>query len=167
MPCVRYWRRYDDASLKSARKDAPKFTDAEMKIIGAPLDFVGINVYIPILLVMASDQPPGYREVPFNASQPSERHAAQQHGSGRCAGKRPAGGDVDERDVTRVRSGHGAIVALLGRSVKQERLCMHRYEPDVRQDSLAEVDSHRFQLGGIVGGWCGCGACRGAQCLET
>ena len=48
--------RYDNAYLTSAGKDAPKFTDAEMKIIGAPLDFVGINVYIPALLVMASDQ---------------------------------------------------------------------------------------------------------------
>jgi glycosyl hydrolase family 1 len=62
--------RYDDAYLKSAGKGAPKFTDAEMKIVGAPLDFVGINVYIPTLLVMASDQPPGYREVPFNDSHP-------------------------------------------------------------------------------------------------
>jgi beta-glucosidase len=41
-----------------------------MKIIGAPVDFVGINVYIPLLLVMASDQPPGYREVPFSVSHP-------------------------------------------------------------------------------------------------
>jgi beta-glucosidase len=62
--------RYDDAYLKSAGKDAPKFTDEEMKIIGSPLGFVGINVYIPTLLVMASDQPPGYREVPFNDSHP-------------------------------------------------------------------------------------------------
>jgi beta-glucosidase len=62
--------RYDDAYLKSTGKDAPKFTDEEMKIIGAPLDFVGINVYIPSLLVAASDQPPGYREIPFNDSHP-------------------------------------------------------------------------------------------------
>jgi beta-glucosidase len=61
---------YDDAYLKSAGKDAPKFTDDEMKIIGSPVDFVGINVYIPTLLVMASDQPPGYREVPWNVSHP-------------------------------------------------------------------------------------------------
>jgi beta-glucosidase len=62
--------RYDDTYLKEAGKDAPTFTDEEMKIIGSPLDFVGINVYIPTLLVMASDQPPGYREVPFNVSHP-------------------------------------------------------------------------------------------------
>jgi len=39
--------RYDDDYLTQAGRDAPKFTDAEMKIIGAPLDFVGINVYTP------------------------------------------------------------------------------------------------------------------------
>jgi len=61
--------RYD-AYLKEAGKDAPKFTNNEMKIIGSPLDFVGINVYIPMLLVMAADQPPGYREVPWNVSHP-------------------------------------------------------------------------------------------------
>lgn len=62
--------RYDDAYLTEAGNDAPKFTDDEMKIVGAPLDFVGINVYIPTLLVMASDEPAGYREVPFNDSHP-------------------------------------------------------------------------------------------------
>jgi beta-glucosidase len=62
--------RYDEAYLKAAGRDAPKFTDEEMKIIGAPLDFVGINVYIPSQLVIASDQPPGYRDVPFNNSHP-------------------------------------------------------------------------------------------------
>lgn len=62
--------RYDDAYLKAAGKDAPKFTDDEMKVIGSPLDFVGINVYIPSLLVVASDRPPGYRAVPFNDSHP-------------------------------------------------------------------------------------------------
>jgi beta-glucosidase len=62
--------KYSDAFLKAAGKDAPKFTDADLRVIAAPLDFVGINVYIPTLLVMASDQPPGYRQVPFNVSHP-------------------------------------------------------------------------------------------------
>jgi beta-glucosidase len=62
--------RYDDAYLETAGADAPRFTDEEMKIIGSPLDFVGINVYIPALLVMASGDPPGYREIPFNVSHP-------------------------------------------------------------------------------------------------
>jgi beta-glucosidase/6-phospho-beta-glucosidase/beta-galactosidase len=58
------------ATAKEAGNDAPKFTDEEMKIIGSPLDFVGINVYIPTQLVMASDEPAGYRVVPFNVSHP-------------------------------------------------------------------------------------------------
>jgi len=62
--------RYDAAYLTAVGKDAPKFTDAEMKIVGSPNDFVGINVYIPSLLVMASDQPQGYREIPWNVSHP-------------------------------------------------------------------------------------------------
>ena len=62
--------RYDRAYLKAAGKDAPKFTDEEMKIIGSPLDFVGINVYIPTLLVMASDQPRAIAKCPFNVSHP-------------------------------------------------------------------------------------------------
>lgn len=61
---------YDEAYLKKAGKDAPKFTDAEMKIISSPVDFIGINVYIPTMVVKASDQPPGYEEVPFSISHP-------------------------------------------------------------------------------------------------
>jgi beta-glucosidase len=48
----------------------PRFTDEEMRTVGSPVDFVGINVYIPAMLVMASDQPPGYREASFNDSHP-------------------------------------------------------------------------------------------------
>src|SRR5262245_1943356 len=62
--------RYSDAYLKAAGKDAPKFTDSDRKIIVAPLDFVGVNVYIPLLLVKASNQPSGYEEAPFSLSHP-------------------------------------------------------------------------------------------------
>jgi beta-glucosidase len=62
--------RYDDDYLETAGADAPKFTDEEMKIIGAPLDFVGINVYLPSSLVKASGGPPGYADVPFSDSHP-------------------------------------------------------------------------------------------------
>jgi beta-glucosidase len=41
-----------------------------LKTIGAPLDFVGINVYKPGWYVASADQPPGYRIVPVNASHP-------------------------------------------------------------------------------------------------
>jgi beta-glucosidase len=43
-------------------------TDDDLKIIGAPVDFVGINVYLPSTYVLASDEEPDYREVPFSPS---------------------------------------------------------------------------------------------------
>ena len=39
--------RYTDAFLSSAGRDAPKFTGEDLKVISSPLDFVGINVYVP------------------------------------------------------------------------------------------------------------------------
>ncbi|HET7617900.1 MAG TPA: GH1 family beta-glucosidase [Vicinamibacterales bacterium] len=62
--------KYTDAYLKAAGRDAPKFTDDEMKIISSPVDFVGINVYCPIVYVVASDQAPGWRDVPFAKGHP-------------------------------------------------------------------------------------------------
>ena len=62
--------KYTDAYLKEAGKDAPKFTDEDLKIIASPVDFVGINVYRPTVYVLASDQAPGWREIPFAKSHP-------------------------------------------------------------------------------------------------
>jgi len=61
--------RYTDAFLSSAGADAPSFTDDDMKAIASPLDFVGINVYMP-RYVRASDAPLGYEVVPFARSHP-------------------------------------------------------------------------------------------------
>lgn len=60
--------RYTDDYLDSA--DAPRFTDDELKLIGSPLDFVGINVYRPAEYVEPSDDPPGYRTIPISGSHP-------------------------------------------------------------------------------------------------
>jgi beta-glucosidase len=57
--------KYTDTYLEEAGKDAPKFTDEDLKVIGSPLDFVGINVYCPMVYVVASDETPGWRNVPF------------------------------------------------------------------------------------------------------
>jgi beta-glucosidase len=57
--------KYTDAYLEANGKDAPKFTDEDLNIIGSPLDFVGINVYCPVTYVVASDEPPGSLDVPF------------------------------------------------------------------------------------------------------
>jgi beta-glucosidase len=62
--------RYTDEYLAEAGGDSPRFTDEELATIASPLDFVGINVYRPGWYVEASDEPPGYREIPINASHP-------------------------------------------------------------------------------------------------
>src|SRR5262249_44885282 len=62
--------KYTDAYLKEAGKDAPAFTDEDLKVIASRLDFVGINFYKPAFYALASDQAPGWREVPFAKSHP-------------------------------------------------------------------------------------------------
>lgn len=62
--------KYSDAYLESTGKDAPRFSDEDLKAIGSPLDFVGVNIYLPKAYVMASDGPTGYAEVPINTSHP-------------------------------------------------------------------------------------------------
>jgi len=61
---------YTDAYLRDAGADAPKFADADLKIIASPVDFVGINVYRAEFYVLASDQAPGWRAIPFAKSHP-------------------------------------------------------------------------------------------------
>jgi beta-glucosidase len=63
--------RYTDAYLEEAGKDAPKFTDDELKTIASPLDFVGINAYRPQCYVVPFDEAPGYRRIPISASHPA------------------------------------------------------------------------------------------------
>jgi beta-glucosidase len=65
--------RYTDAYLKEAGRNAPKIEAGDMKIIGAPVDFAGINIYRPAAYVLASDDAPGWRAMPFNASHPKMR----------------------------------------------------------------------------------------------
>jgi beta-glucosidase len=62
--------RYTDAFLSSAGADAPKFTPEDLKVIASPLDFVGINVYVPNRYVRAIGAPPGYEFIPFSKSHP-------------------------------------------------------------------------------------------------
>jgi beta-glucosidase len=61
--------RYTDAFLATAGADAPKFTAEDMKIISSPLDFVGINVYVPNY-VRAINAAPGYQLLPYSKSHP-------------------------------------------------------------------------------------------------
>jgi beta-glucosidase len=62
--------RYTDHYLKAAGADAPRFSEADLKTISTPVDFVGINVYGPGAFVRARDKTPGYAEMPLPASYP-------------------------------------------------------------------------------------------------
>jgi beta-glucosidase len=61
---------YTDAYLKKLGPAAPKFTAEEMKIIGSPLDFVGLNVYQPTWVRADSTKETGYSVVPNPSSYP-------------------------------------------------------------------------------------------------
>ncbi|MBN9570378.1 MAG: family 1 glycosylhydrolase, partial [Alphaproteobacteria bacterium] len=62
--------RYTDAYLAGLGADAPKFTAADMAAIGSPVDFVGINIYVPTHYIAAADTPAGFTALPFPASFP-------------------------------------------------------------------------------------------------
>jgi beta-glucosidase len=62
--------KYTDGFLAYAGKNAPKFTDEELKIISSPNDFVGLNIYAPQYYVVAIDQAPGFKVLPFPTSFP-------------------------------------------------------------------------------------------------
>jgi beta-glucosidase len=61
--------KYTDAYLAHHGAAAPKFTAADMKAIGSPLDFVGLNLYTP-LYVRADDSPAGFAVIPPPKSYP-------------------------------------------------------------------------------------------------
>ena len=62
--------RYTDAFLAYAGANAPKFTPEDLKIISSPIDYVGLNVYMPNYYVTAVDDPHGFALVPMPASFP-------------------------------------------------------------------------------------------------
>jgi beta-glucosidase len=61
--------RYTEAYLAGLGKDAPRFTADEMKAIGSPLDFVGLNVYQPTY-VRAANNARGYEIVEPSSTYP-------------------------------------------------------------------------------------------------
>jgi beta-glucosidase len=62
--------RYTEAFLKFAGRNAPKYTDAELKIISSPIDFLGLNIYAPQHYVMASDHADSFTLLPIPKSFP-------------------------------------------------------------------------------------------------
>jgi beta-glucosidase len=61
--------RYQADFIERLGADAPEFTDAEMKIIGTPTDFMGINMYTGFPTRAASDGG-GFEELPIPALHP-------------------------------------------------------------------------------------------------
>ena len=61
--------KYAKEYLAAAGADAPEFTAEDMRIIGARLDFVGVNCYSPSY-VRAADNPQGFAEVANPKSYP-------------------------------------------------------------------------------------------------
>ncbi|MDE3105004.1 MAG: beta-glucosidase [Acidobacteriota bacterium] len=61
--------RYTDLYLESLGADAPKYTAEEMRTIGTPLDFIGLNVYNPVF-ARASHSAKGYEIITNPQSYP-------------------------------------------------------------------------------------------------
>ena len=81
--------KYSDQYLKSVGKDAPRFTEEDLRIIASPLDFVGINVYRPTMYVLASDDAPGRsREVVPDVSHPKMDSSGAFSDPRSCTGRR-------------------------------------------------------------------------------
>lgn len=62
--------KYTDAYLKKLGADAPKFTAEELKAIGSPLDFTGLNIYTAAFVRADSSSELGYAMVKAPASYP-------------------------------------------------------------------------------------------------
>lgn len=55
---------YTDGYLQREGANAPVFTDEEMKVIGTPLDFLGLNIYAPMYVRASVDGSKPYQILP-------------------------------------------------------------------------------------------------------
>lgn len=62
--------QYPDFYLKEMGADAPDFTDADMKTIGSPMDFLGLNLYAPNYVRADAKAPHGYVKLPAPKAYP-------------------------------------------------------------------------------------------------
>ncbi len=62
--------KYTKAFLTQAGNNAPKHTPEDLRIISSPIDFVGLNVYMPHHYVVAADNESGFALAPTPASFP-------------------------------------------------------------------------------------------------
>lgn len=63
--------KYTDNYLDNLGEDIPDFNEDELKLIGAPLDFIGINVYLANKYVQAADNINGYEILPHAKQHPT------------------------------------------------------------------------------------------------
>lgn len=61
---------YHSSYLEREGPDGPQFTEAEMKIIGTPVDFVGLNLYAPTYVRHAPEKPSGWEIIPCGPEYP-------------------------------------------------------------------------------------------------
>jgi beta-glucosidase len=62
--------KYGDAYLARTGKDAPKFTEEDLRMISSQIDFVGLNVYKPDHYVVAAHNERGFALAPLPSSFP-------------------------------------------------------------------------------------------------
>ena len=62
--------QYTDGFLTYAGANAPTFTPEDLKTISSPIDFVGLNVYMPSQYVIAGKNGNGFALLPFAATYP-------------------------------------------------------------------------------------------------
>ena len=63
--------KYLESWLEEVGDDAPEYTDDEMKLIGAPLDFLGINVYTPAYYRANENSEKGYSAIRWPEKYPT------------------------------------------------------------------------------------------------
>ena len=61
---------YTERFLGKEGKNAPKYTEEDLRIISSPIDFVGLNIYKPDEYVIAADNERGFALAPRPASFP-------------------------------------------------------------------------------------------------
>jgi beta-glucosidase len=61
---------YHPRYLEAQGADSPVFTEEEMRVINAPLDFVGLNLYAPTYIRHAPETPRGWAHLPCDDAYP-------------------------------------------------------------------------------------------------
>jgi beta-glucosidase len=63
--------KYTANYLNNLGPDSPDYSEGELQVIGSPLDFVGINVYLANKYVTAANNQDGYKFIPHATNHPT------------------------------------------------------------------------------------------------